>query len=600
MYDYPVVSSKSLGEITAVLQRIVKFIPVPAQIPPNGVPLRDNPIPSLRMKRTLMAALASLALLVPARAQQADHSFALAKAMEIFNSLFTQLDLFYVDTLDTEELATIAIDAMLESLDPYTEYYREEDMGDLKMLTTGKYGGIGSIIHARKDSTVIISEPYEGMPAAQVGLQVGDVLLRIDDEDLKGKGVSEVSDMLRGEPGTTFKLRVQRPGEKGPRDFSITRQSVKVPAMPYHGMCAPGVGYIYLQQFTENCAAEVRKALISLRDQGAQCLVLDLRDNGGGLLSEAVDIVNLFVPKGLTIVETKGKVRSSHTVYRTDNDPLDLEIPLCVLVNGGTASAAEIVSGALQDLDRAVVVGARTFGKGLVQSPRELPYDGSLKLTTSKYYIPSGRCIQRIDYADRRKGGKGTAADSLARVFHTAAGREVRESGGITPDVCVPVDTMSEVAYYLSLDDVITDWGTGYMQRHAELPPVSQFVITDADVAELLALAKESGFHYDRLSTRSLEALRRALKQEGTYEEAEAAFSALEAAVGQDLDREFARHEDEVRRVMAMEVVKRYAFQAGTVEYSLRDDPTLSAALRVLGDPDEYARLLPTPAAPEP
>lgn len=552
------------------------------------------------MKRILMASVACLALFMSAKAQQAAHSFSLAKGLEIFSSLFTQLDLFYVDTLDTEELVTIGIDAMLESLDPYTEYYREEDMGDLKMLTTGKYGGIGSIIRARKDSTVIISEPYEGMPAAQVGLQVGDVLLYIDDQDLKGKSVSEVSDMLRGEPGTTFKLQVQRPHEAGTRDFSITRQNVKVPAMPYCGMCAPGVGYIYLQQFTENCASEVRKALIALRDQGANSLVLDLRDNGGGLLSEAVSIVGLFVPKGLTIVETKGKVRSSNTVYRTSDDPLDLEMPLCVLVNGGTASAAEIVCGALQDLDRAIVIGARTFGKGLVQSPRELPYDGSLKLTTSKYYIPSGRCIQRIDYADRRKGGKGMAADSLARVFHTAAGREVRESGGITPDVAVKVDTMSEIAYYLSLDDILTDWGTLYMQSHAEFPPVSQFTISDADVAQLLAMAKEAGFKYDRLSARSLEALRRALKQEGIYEETEAEFLALEARAGQDLDREFSLHDDEIRRVMAMEVVKRFAFQAGTVEYGLRDDPDLEAALRILNDPNEYALLLPSsPVASE-
>ena len=575
----------------------------PAYYPQMTTFARQNTPKYLCMNRlSISVTLASaLVLAQPLRAQQTDHSFDVAKSMEIFNTLFTALDLFYVDTIDADELITTAIDAMLESLDPYTEYYREEDMGDLKMLTTGKYGGIGSIIHMRKDSTVIISEPYEGMPAAQVGLQVGDVLVAIDGQDLKGKSVSQVSEMLRGEPGTTFILRVRRPGEGRERDFTITRQNVKVPAMPYYGLCADGVGYIYLQQFTENCAVEVRKALIALRDQGARSLVIDLRDNGGGLLSEAVAIVNLFVPKGLTIVETRGKVRAAHTVYTTKDDPLDLEIPLCVLVNGGTASAAEIVSGSLQDLDRAVIVGARTFGKGLVQSPRELPYDGSLKMTTSKYYIPSGRCIQAIDYAARRKGDRGTATDSLVHVFHTAAGREVRESGGITPDVPVRVDTMSEVAYYLSIDDVITDWGTHYMQQHRdELPPVRAFTVSDEDVAELLAMAQDADFKYDRLAQRSLDALRRSLKQEGTYEEAEAELLALEARIGGDLPREFARNDDEIRRVMAMEVIKRYAFQAGTVEYSLLDDPDLQEALRILATPDEYARILQGPDTEQP
>ena len=548
------------------------------------------------MKRILSAALALLFLL-PCSAQQTDHSYAVAKAMETFNYIFRDLELYYVDTLDAEQAVTVAIDAMLASLDPYTEYYAEEDMGDLKMMTTGKYGGIGSIIRMRKDSTVIISEPYEGMPAAQVGLQVGDVLLFVDDTDLKGKSVSEVSDMLRGEPGTTFSLRVQRPGEKKERTFEITRKSVKVPAIPYYGLCASGVGYIYLSQFTENCSAEFRKAFIALREQGAESIVIDLRDNGGGLLSEAVDIVNLFVPKGLTIVETRGKVQTANSVYTTQNDPIDTEIPLAVLVSGNTASAAEIVSGALQDLDRAVILGTRTYGKGLVQSPRDLPFNAYLKLTTSKYYIPSGRCIQAIDYAAWRKGGKATQADSLAAIFHTAGGREVREGSGILPDIVLTPDTLPDIAYYLELDDILLDWGTDYMQRHATLPPVSALEITDEDVADLLQKAKEQDFKYDRVSARNLETLKKTMKREGFYDEAEAELAALEAKLEHNLDRDFARYDKEIRHVMGAELVRRYAFQAGTVEYSLRGDIEAEEAVRLLSEPDRYSALLAPQAA---
>lgn len=544
------------------------------------------------MKRTLTACLLFLAALLPVRAQQGSHAFEVAKAIETFCTIFRDLELFYVDTLDAEQAVTAAIDAMLATLDPYTQYYAEEDMGDLKLMTTGKYGGIGSIIRMRKDSTVIISEPYAGMPAAEVGLQVGDVLLFIDDQDLKGKSVSEVSDMLRGEPGTTFQLRIQRPGEKKERTFAITRRSIKVPAITYYGLCAPKVGYIYLSQFTENCSTELRKAFIALREQGVESIVIDLRDNGGGLLSEAVDIVNLFVPKGLTIVETHGKVASSNSTYVTQNDPLDTDIPVAVLVSASTASAAEIVSGALQDLDRAVIVGSKTFGKGLVQSPRELPYNASLKLTTSKYYIPSGRCIQAIDYAAWRQGKKATQADSLAAIFHTAGGREVKEGSGIVPDILLTPDTMPDIAYYLELDDILLDWGTTYMQQHTDLPPVSQLEITDADVADLLTLAKEADFKYDRVSAKHLDALKKAMQREGYMDEAKAEVEALEAKLEHNLDRDFARFDKEIRHVMGAELVRRYAYQAGTVEFSLRGDPEVEEAVRILSDTEAYYDLL--------
>lgn len=535
------------------------------------------------------------AIALPLQAQdkpKEDHSFSVSKNLDIFNSLYRKLDLFYVDTLDAEKLIQTGIDAMLESLDPYTEYYADEDLGDLKMMTTGKYGGIGSIIRMRKDSAIIIAEPYEGMPAAEVGLKVGDVLKRIDQTDLKGKIVSEVSDLLRGEPGTTFVLRVQRPGEKKTRDFRITRRNIKVEPIPYYGL-EGNVGYIALTQFTEHCSAEVRRAVISLKEQGATSLVIDLRGNGGGLLGEAVSIVNLFVPKGLTIVETKGKVRMANSAYTTTAEPLDTITPLCILVNSSTASAAEIVAGSLQDLDRAVVIGTRTYGKGLVQSPQELPYNGQLKLTTSKYHIPSGRCIQAINYRDRRELGKdGRVPDSLTHVFKTRNGREVRDGGGIKPDIEVRHDTMANVVYYLSNDDVLIDWGTQYAQKHPTIPPVGTFAITDADFEQLKKMAREADFKYDRLSEKRLDDLRKMMEFEGYYEDATDEFKALEQKLTHNMERDFDRRRDDIIELMEQEIVKRYYYQRGSVQQALRHDDDLKRAKEILAQPDEYRRIL--------
>ncbi len=546
------------------------------------------------MKHTL-AALAALLLVLPAQAQdkpKEDHSFSVSKNLDIFNTLYRKLDLFYVDTLDAEKVILTGIDAMLESLDPYTEYYADEDLGDLKMMTTGKYGGIGAMIRMRKDSTVIIGEPYEGMPAAEVGLKVGDILRKIDATDLKGKSVSDVSDMLRGEPGTTFVLRIQRPGEKKTRDFRITRRNIKVEPIPYYGLNGT-IGYICLTQFTDKCSADVRRAVISLKEQGAQSLVIDLRGNGGGLLSEAVNIVGLFVPKGLTIVETKGKVKAANSQYATTTEPLDTITPLVVLVNGSTASAAEIVAGSLQDLDRAVVVGSRTYGKGLVQSPQELPFNGQLKLTTSKYYIPSGRCIQAINYRDRRELGKdGRVPDSLTNVFHTRGGREVRDGGGIKPDIEVKHDTMANVVYYLSNDDVLVDWGTQYAQKHATIPPVGTFTITDADFEQLKTMAREADFKYDRLSEKRLDDLKKMMQFEGYYDDATAEFEALERKLTHNMDQDFDRRRKDIEQLMAHEVVKRYYYQRGSVQQSLIGDDDLERARQLLDSPDEYSRIL--------
>ena len=527
--------------------------------------------------------LAALTLAVSCSAcAQTEHSFEVSKNIDIFNSLYRELDMLYVDTLDAKKVIEYGIDAMLSNLDPYTEYYSKEDMGDLKIMTTGKYGGIGSIIRLRKDSSIIIGEPYEGMPAAVAGLKVGDVIKQIDDKEVtKGMLTSDVSNMLRGEPGTTFVLKVLRPGEKKLRAFTITRKNIKLPAIPYTAVIQ-GVGYITLSQFTEGCAKDVRKSVINLKEKGAKAIVLDLRNNGGGLLAEAVDIVNLFVPKGLKIVETKGKVKSANSVYKTKSEPLDLDIPLAVLVNGNTASAAEIVSGSLQDLDRATIIGVKTFGKGLVQTPRDLPYDSSIKLTTSKYYIPSGRCIQAIDYKRKREGGKDVADDSLKHIFYTSKGRVVKDGGGIMPDIVMKHDTLPNLLFYLGNDDVLVDWGTKYANAHASISSVAEFEITEEDFNDFKKMIKNSGFKYDRMSEKRLEDLKKVAQFEGYYDDAKAEFAALEAKLQHNIDRDLEIHKKDIKKMMAQEIVKRYFYQAGMIEEALKDDDDLKKAIEVI------------------
>ena len=536
----------------------------------------------------------ALALAMPSSAQKKKdgHDFEVVKNLDVFNSIYKELDMFYVDSLEAQKAIRVGIDAMLSELDPYTVYYPEDDMDELEMMTKGKYGGIGSIIRLRKDSTVIIYEPYEGMPAAEVGLKVGDVLLRIDDNDLKGMDTEKVSNLLRGEPGTTFLLEVQRPGEKKTRKFKITRRNITVSQIPYHGVLRGDVGYINLIGFTENSSRDFRKALISVKADGAKSLVIDLRGNGGGSLAEAVNIVNLFVPRGKEIVSMKGKVRSSNYSYKSKNEPLDIEMPIVVLVNNGSASAAEIVAGALQDLDRAVIVGSKTFGKGLVQSVRDLPYNGSLKLTTSKYYIPSGRCIQAIDYKNRREGQKDRVADSLANVFHTAGGREVRDSGGIMPDVEVKHDTLANLLFYLSNDDVLTDFATDYCKTHLTIAPAAEFAISDADFEAFKRMAVESGFKYDRLSEKRLDDLKKVAEFEGYLKDAEAEFAALAKKLEHNLERDFDNFKDDIKELVEMEIVKRYYFQRGTVESGLRDDVDFDKAVEILHNTEEYNRIL--------
>lgn len=380
-----------------------------------------------------------------------DRTFQMAKNLDIFNSIVKELDLFYVDTIDPNKTIREGIEAMLYSLDPYTNYFPEEDQSELEQMLKNSYGGIGSIITWNpKLKRSMISEPYEGMPAAEVGLKAGDILMSIDGKDLAGKNNQEVSEMLRGQVGTDFKLKVKRPGTEKELEFDIVRRSIQLPIIPYYTVLENQIGYINLSTFSGDPSKEFKQAFLDLKKQGIKSLVIDLRNNGGGLLDEAVEIANFFLPRGETLVTTKGKIKQASNTYKTLREPLDLDIPLAVLVNSVTASSSEILAGSLQDLDRAVIIGTRTYGKGLVQTTRPLPYGATMKITTSKYYIPSGRCVQAIDYTHRNEDGSvGRIPDSLTTVFHTAAGREVRDGGGVTPDIVVKQEKLPNILFYL-------------------------------------------------------------------------------------------------------------------------------------------------------
>lgn len=560
----------------------------------------------ISMKKTVTA-LCCLLLALPLAAQQ-NHNFEVAKQLDIFNTLYKELDLHYVDTLEASKLVGDAISYMLSGVDPYTTYYSENDTKELQFMTTGKYAGVGSIVqYYKKRDRCIIAEPYEGMPAAEGGLRAGDVIMAIDGKDVGTKGATElddytqrVSDALRGEPGTTLTVEVERPGTKGRLTFKLTRRNIQLPAVPYFGMVDDATGYIYLTGFTENCARDVKRAVVELKQQGAKRLVLDLRGNGGGLLDEAVNIVNFFVPKGKEVVSTKGKIRAANSVYKTAKEPLDTEIPLAVLVDRNSASASEITAGALQDFDRAVIVGTRTYGKGLVQQPRQLPYNGVLKLTTSRYYIPSGRCIQALDYSHRNPDGSvAPTPDSLTHVFHTAAGREVRDGGGITPDVRLTPDSLPNIVVYLSpqmkTGDVLFDFVTEYTQRHATIAPAATFEISDEEYERFKKYVAESDFTYDRQSQKALETLKRVARFEGYGEEAAAEFKALEAKLTHDTSSDLERWKPEIKKLLDAEIVKRYYYQKGVVENQLRHDKQLDEAVRILRTPSEYKKLLSHP-----
>ena len=524
-------------------------------------------------------------------------SFKVAKNLDIFNSIVKELDMFYVDTIDADKTIRTGIESMLYSLDPYTEYFPEDDQTELEQMLKNSYGGMGSIITWNsKLKRSMIAEPYENMPAATVGLKVGDILMEIDGKDLAGKNNIEVSEMLRGQVGTSFKLKVKRPGTEQPLEFDIVRRSIQMPLIPYYTMLDNHIGYINLSTFSGNPSKEFKKAFLDLKKQGITSLVIDLRNNGGGLLEEAVEIANFFLPRGKTLVTTKGRIKQASNTYKTLREPLDLEIPLAVLVNGGTASSSEILAGSLQDLDRAVIVGNRTFGKGLVQTTRPLPYGGTMKLTTSKYYIPSGRCVQAIDYKRRNEEG-GRIPDSLTNVFHTAAGREVRDGGGVMPDIAVKQEKLPNILYYLVNDNLIFDYATEYCLKHPTIPAPEAFEVTDADYAEFKEKVKKADFKYDQQTEKILKNLKEMAEFEGYLSDASEEFKALEKKLTHNLERDLDYFSKDIKEMIAVEIIKRYYYQRGSIIQQLKDDDDLKEAAKILAAPEKYKEMLSAPAA---
>jgi len=539
-----------------------------------------------------------MVLAMPAWAQkEKNHDFVVAKNMDVFTSIYKNLDMMYVDTLDADEVIGNGINAMLRSLDPYTEYYPESEVKELKNMLTGKYAGIGSVVRYNYQlGYTVINEPYEGMPAQEAGLKKGDIILSINDSTMKGKEVSYVSDRLRGEPGTSFILKVKRPSTGKVMKVKLTRRTIQMPFLPYYGLLDGGIGYINFNSFTDQCAKDVRRAFIDLKKQGAKKLVFDLRNNGGGSVSEAVSIVNMFLPKDKVVLTMKGKLQRANNEYKTTVEPIDTLMPIVVLVSGNTASAAEILSGSLQDYDRAIILGTRTYGKGLVQATMDLPYNGQMKLTTSKYYIPSGRCVQALNYKHAKGGYVEHVPDSLTKVFYTAGGREVRDGGGVKPDVEVKPDSLPNIAYYLAgardSNELMLNYEVDYIAKHPTIAPAKDFALTDADYEEFKARVLKVDFKYDRETEKYLKDLMKLARFEGYYDDAKPEFDALAKKLSHNVAKDLDYNKQYIKRLLENDIVAAYYYQGGAIRNSLRYDKQVKEAVRLLNTPEEYKKLL--------
>jgi carboxyl-terminal processing protease len=529
--------------------------------------------------------------LLSAQKEKSSREFETSKNLDIFNALFKELDLFYVDSINPEKQIKTGIDAMLSDLDPYTNYIPESEMADLKFMTTGEYAGVGAVI-GQRDNKIFIVEIYEGMPAHKSGLKAGDIFIEIDGVKIENKTTAEASEMLKGMAKTTVKVTVERPGEKKPVTKEIIREKIIIDPLTYAGVLDGNIGYIHLSSFTDKAADSFKEAFLELKNKNKiESLIIDLRNNPGGIMDEAVSITNLFVDKKSTIVYTKGKIKQWDKIYKATREPVDKNIPIVVLINRNSASAAEIVAGALQDLDRAVVMGERTFGKGLVQTTRELPYGGSLKVTIAKYYIPSGRSIQAIDYSHRNeKGFAQRIPDSLTNEFRTSKGRIVRDGGGIYPDVFIESENNATISYYLYSNNLIFDYVNQYQSKRNSIGPIENFTFTEYD--DFKSFVKSKNFSYKLKTEELLNGLKEVAKAEGYYDISKNEFDALENTLAHDLDKDLNLFRDEITELISIEIAKRYYYQKGEIKQSLKNDKTTREAINLLKDKGKYNNLL--------
>ncbi len=518
-------------------------------------------------------------------------NFEIAKNLDIYYSLFRELNAFYVEDINPNKLVKTSIDKMLESLDPYTNYISEADIEDFRFMTTGEYAGIGALISKQKDK-ILISEPYEGFPAQKSGLKAGDIILEVEGKSTSGMSTEDVSNLLKGPAMIPVRIKIQRTGEKKPFEVNVVREKITINAVPYYGMVDSKTAYIRLANFTQNCSDEVRKAYLEMKKQHQpESLILDLRSNPGGLLLESVKIMNLFVPQGATIVSTRGKVKEWDNSYKATQQPLDTVIRLAVITNRGSASASEIIAGAMQDLDRGVVIGTRTFGKGLVQTTRDLSYNTKLKVTTAKYYIPSGRCIQAVDYSNRNEDGSvGSVPDSLISQFTTKNGRKVYDGGGVVPDIKLDQEELSNLAIELVTRFVVFDYATRFAAKVASIPQPESFRITDSIYSDFTRYVKENSFIYDSRTQDALTNLMKIAREEKYFDIAGEEFKSLEARLKPDLDKDLQLFRDEICKLLEDEIVTRFYFQKGAIRATIDDDPTIKKAREILNNQGDYAR----------
>ena len=521
-----------------------------------------------------------------------EKNFQIAKNLDIYYTLFRELNLFYVDEVDPAKLVETSINKMLESLDPYTTYIPEDEIEDFRFQTTGEYAGIGALI-GQRDKKVMISEPYEGFPAQKAGVKAGDIILEVSGKSTEGMNSSDVSNLLKGPANKPLTIKVERPGVKKPITIELVREKIQIDPVPYYGMLDNETGYIRLSNFTMDCSENVKKALLELKEKNhIKSLVLDLRSNPGGLLIEAVKIANFFVSKGAEIVSTKGKMKQGDQTYYATEMPIDTLMPLAVLVNSGSASASEILAGAIQDLDRGMIVGARTFGKGLVQTTRDLSYNAKLKVTTSKYYIPSGRCIQALDYSHRNEDGSmGHIPDSLVTQYSTKKGRLVYDGGGIVPDIKIESEYLGTLAYKLTSDFVIFDYATQYASKNEKIAPPEEFRITDEMYSDFVAFVKESGFSYQSKTEEQLKELLETAKREKYYDANKSKFDSLTEELKHDVSQDLQTFSEDVKELLTDEIVSRYYYQKGAIKAAIKDDKGISQSILLLKNKPEYAAI---------